>query len=137
MSRKILLYQTFSDIIKTQMKGEYLMTLSEKIKKERTKRKITLEGLAKAVGSSKGYIWQIENDPNIKPSAQLIAKIAKSLNVTIDYLVDSEKEKMGTPDNSLVFFRNFEELNKESQETLLRQMEALMGVLKEQDEAKS
>ena len=113
------------------------MTLSEKIKKERTKREITLEGLAKAVGSSKGYIWQIENDPNIKPSAQLIAKIAKSLNVTVDYLVDPEKEKMETPDTSLVFFRNFEELSKESQETLLKQMEALMGVLKEQDEAKS
>ncbi len=107
------------------------MNLSEKIREERTKRKITLEELAKIVGSSKGYIWQIENDPNIKPSAQLIANIAKALNVTVDYLVDSDKEVMDSNDESLVFFRNFKGLSEKSKEILLKQMEAL----KERDEA--
>ena len=107
------------------------MNLSEKIREERTKRKITLEELAKIVGSSKGYIWQIGNDPNIKPSAQLIANIAKALNVTVDYLVDSDKEVMDSNDESLVFFRNFKGLSEKSKEILLKQMEAL----KERDEA--
>ena len=107
------------------------MNLSEKIREERTKRKITLEELAKTVGSSKGYIWQIENGPNIKPSTQLIANIAKALNVTVDYLVDSDKKVMDSNDESLVFFRNFKGLSEKSKEILLKQMEAL----KERDEA--
>lgn len=101
------------------------MDLSKKIRKERTKRKITLEELAKAVGSSKGYIWQIENDPKIKPSAQLISNIAKELNVTADYLLNPEKEEMDLEDNSLIFFRNFKGLSEKSKEILLKQMEAL------------
>jgi transcriptional regulator with XRE-family HTH domain len=113
------------------MKGGISMNLSEKIRKERTKRKITLEELAKTVGSSKGYIWQIENDPNIKPSAQLIANIAKALNLTVDYLVDSDKAVMDSTDESLVFFRNFKGLSEKSKEILLKQMEAL----KQRDEA--
>ena len=72
-------------------------SLSEKIRKVRKDKGLTLEGLANKVGSSKSYIWQIETDSKIKPSAQLIAKIAEALDVTVDYLVREEIKETYVP----------------------------------------
>ncbi len=108
-----------------------MIGFTEKLKNARQFRGLTLEQLAKEVNSSKSYMWQLENDETIKPSAQLVANIAKALGVTVDYLLDPEKEEMDSKDEAMVFSRNFRGLSQRSREILLKQMEAL----KERDEA--
>ena len=45
-------------------------TLQEKLKQLRTKKGYSLDELAKLSGSSKSYLWELENRPERKPSAE-------------------------------------------------------------------
>lgn len=45
---------------------------------------ITLEALAKAIGTSKGYMWELENGVTEKPSFEVVAKLAFVLDVKMD-----------------------------------------------------
>ncbi|HEJ9418601.1 TPA: helix-turn-helix transcriptional regulator, partial [Proteus mirabilis] len=74
--------------------------LGERIRKYRTDKGLSLEELANMVGSTKSYIWEIEKKPEIKPSADLISKIASALNVTIDALMNEDTKN----DQDVVFF---------------------------------
>lgn len=60
--------------------------LGKNIRRLRKERGLTLEDLAKAVGSSKGYIYQIEKQASLNPSFWKIQKIAKFFNVSLDSL---------------------------------------------------
>lgn len=99
--------------------------LPQKIKQSRKSKKLTLEQLANKVGSSKSYIWQLETDSSIKPSVELIAKIADALDVTVDYLIDQGKDKMDDDQEALVFFRGFKDLDDSSKEMIKQQIEHL------------
>ena len=50
--------------------------LGERVREQRRKRGLTLEGLAERVGSSKSYMWEIENKEVVRPSAEKLAMIA-------------------------------------------------------------
>lgn len=53
----------------------------------RTRKGMTLEGLAKLIGTSKSYIWELENK-HVHPSVFLASKIAHTLGVSTDKLID-------------------------------------------------
>ena len=74
------------------------MRLNEKIKKLRKEKKLTLDELAKATESGKSYMWGIENKET-KPSGEKLSKIAKVLDVTVDYLIDDKQEE---PDEAVL-----------------------------------
>jgi len=46
----------------------------------------TLEELAKDVGSSKAYIWQIERKPDPNPSVKFSMKLAKAFGISVEHL---------------------------------------------------
>jgi len=48
---------------------------------------ITLEALAHAVGTSKGYIWELENGGTKKPSFEVVAKLAFVLDVKMETFI--------------------------------------------------
>ena len=104
--------------------------LSRKMKRIRKDKGITLEQLAKEVGSSKSYIWQLENSPDINPSAQLISGIAEALGTPVDYLLEPDQEDMTRDDEYSVFFRNFKQLDENTQKGLMAQVEALKKLQK-------
>ena len=64
----------------------------EKLRQVRTSQRRTLEELAEAVGSSKAYVWQLENKKNAKPSAELLLKIANFLGESPDYFLDDTSD---------------------------------------------
>lgn len=68
------------------------MSLGNKIYELRIDRGLTLEDLAKAVGTSKGYIWELENSHTRKPSFQVIIKIARALKTTLNKLAEATNE---------------------------------------------
>lgn len=61
--------------------------LGIKIKQLRHEKGYSLDKLAKITGTSKSYIWDIENNPTRKPSAYTVTKISKALGVTVEYLL--------------------------------------------------
>lgn len=103
--------------------------LGEKVKAERKRLQLTLEQLADRSGSSKSYIWELENRPAIRPSAEKISKIADVLGVTTEYLLDDEKQSPDDKDIDRVFFRNFSKLDEINKEKLRK----IMKILEEDD----
>ena len=85
----------------------------EKLRKVRTDRSKTLEELATAIGSSKAYVWQLENKKNAKPSAELLLKIANFLGESPDFFLDDTVEERSENQVEDAFFRKFRTLSDE------------------------
>ncbi len=54
------------------------------VKQCRQARGMTLEELGERVGSSKAYMWQLENKDDPDPGVKLAVKIAKVLNFPVE-----------------------------------------------------
>ena len=61
--------------------------IGEKIKRLRTEKKLSLEALGSAIGTSRGYIWKLENRTPAEPSIKNLKAIADELGVSIGYLL--------------------------------------------------
>ena len=86
--------------------------MGERIRALRLERGFTLEQLAQESGSSKSYIWELENKAPPRPSAEKLAAIASALGTTIDALIGTpinKKDDLTTEDK--VFFRKFTALD--------------------------
>ena len=69
------------------MSNDIIIQISNRIKEKRKEKKITLEGLAKEVGVTKGLISQIENNRTV-PSLTVLLSIIKSLHVDLNDFFD-------------------------------------------------
>ncbi len=85
--------------------------LGTKIKELRDKKKYTLEKLAELTGSSKSYIWELENKAPPRPSAEKISKIAFHLGVTIEYLLDEESNITMEDAKDARFYRKYQQMD--------------------------
>ena len=92
--------------------------LGSKIKELRGKKGYTLEKLAELTASSKSYIWELENKPQPKPSADKISKIAKTLEVTIEYLIGNEKNISVEDATDAVFYRKYQKMDDKTKEKI-------------------
>lgn len=59
-----------------------------KIKHKRKLLRLTLEEVAEAIGSSKSYVWDLENKESSNPSAKKAYDLSKFLELPLDYLID-------------------------------------------------
>lgn len=78
----------------------------QKVKKYRKDWKLTIEELAKKSGCSKSYLWEIENNPSLKPSVEIAYRIARSLKLDLNRLLDdniSINEAESDPATNLKF----------------------------------
>ncbi|SKA14903.1 helix-turn-helix domain-containing protein [Novilysobacter spongiicola] len=73
--------------------------LGEKIRARRTEMGLSLDDLAEATGSSKGYLWEIENRESPNPSADKLIKIAAALGLTVDFLLETN---LAPPDEQIL-----------------------------------
>ncbi len=99
----------------------------EKIRKLRIDRGLTLEALANQVGSTKAYIWQLENKKPARPSADLLLKIANALAVSPDFLLDDSAAEQTTDQFADALFRKVKQrkLSRRDIETLMSVAESL------------
>ncbi len=93
-------------------------TLGEKIKRLRKEKGLTLEELAKESGSSKSYIWELENKNPPRPSGEKVNAIAKELGVTADYLLDETQDEPTEQGREDVFLRTYRGLDPTTQEKI-------------------
>jgi len=90
-------------------------TLGEKVRRLRQEKKMTLEALGQAAESSKSYVWELENRDPPRPSAEKLQKIAAALDVTVEYLLDSELPDAPSEDiMDKAFYRNYSKLDKDT-----------------------
>jgi len=100
--------------------------LGEKIRQLRKEKKMTLDKLAELTGSSKSYIWELENKNPPRPSAEKLAKIAEQLGVTIEYLLDEKNEIKEEDAVDAQFYRKYQQMDAETKDKI-RQMVKLWG----------
>ena len=100
--------------------------LGEKIQRLRKEKGLTLDQLADLAGSSKSYIWELENKNPPRPSAEKLAKIAEQLEVTLEYLLD-EKQVIAEEDAvDARFYREYQDMNPDTKKKI-REMVKLWG----------
>lgn len=99
--------------------------LGEKIRAERKRLKLTLDELAEKTGSSKSYIWELENRPVVRPSAEKISRIAEVFGVTVEFLLDDEKHTLTESDVNQVFFRRISQLDAQKRSQLEKFLNAI------------
>lgn len=92
----------------------------EKLRKMRLSRNVTLEQLAEAVGSSKAYVWQLENKKNAKPSAELLLKISDFFSQSPDFFLDDQRIEPSEQQLDDAFFRKFKKLSEGDKRTIER-----------------
>ena len=92
--------------------------LGKKIKDLRTEKGYTLEELADKSESSKSYIWELENRNPPRPSGDKLAKIAKALGVTTDYLLSDRQTAPSASVIDQAFFRDYQNLDEPTKQKL-------------------
>ena len=64
-----------------------------------------MEPLVECAGSSKSYIWGVENSAQPSPSAGLLGQIAAALGVTLQYLLEESGAVTEEYSVDVAFFR--------------------------------
>ena len=100
--------------------------LGTKIRRLRTEKKLSLDQLADLTGSSKSYIWELENKDPPRPSAEKVARIAAALGVTSDYLVDTTATLKVEDAEDQAFYRKYREMDPAVKDKI-RRMAKLLG----------
>jgi transcriptional regulator with XRE-family HTH domain len=114
-------------LCQTQLTRRKLLStpLGDKIRAERKRLKLTLDDLAQKTESSKSYIWELENRPVVRPSAEKIRKIAEVFGVTVEYLLDDGKQAPTKSDADEVFFRRIGQLDPAKRAQLEKFLKAI------------
>jgi len=103
--------------------------LGERVREIRMKRGLTLEALAAQVGSSKSYMWEIENKGVARPSAEKLHQIAVALGTTVEYLL-SDGEVTESEAADLAFFRKYQSMKPRGK----AQLREMLRILDDEDE---
>jgi transcriptional regulator with XRE-family HTH domain len=101
-----------------------MTTLSDKIKRYRKKKGLTLEQLGELTGSSKSYMWELENRNPPRPSAEKITRIAAALGFTPEFLLDDERDSPEPSDVDLAFFRKYQKMPDDTKKRLQQILDA-------------
>jgi transcriptional regulator with XRE-family HTH domain len=102
-----------------------MATFGEKIRELRKAKKLTLDQLATMTGSSKSYIWELENKNPPRPSAEKMAKIAEVLDTTTDYLMDVEGHQDRKTAADEAFFRQYQQMGEPQKEQIRQMLEII------------
>src|SRR3712207_917822 len=70
--------------------AEVPMPLGEQIRKRREEKNVSAAELARQAGISKGYISQIEQDGTVRPSADVLYRLATALGTTVADLLERQ-----------------------------------------------
>ena len=120
------------------------LEFGNRIRELRKNKGLTLEALAEKIGSTKSYVWELENKPNIRPSATKVYKIAVVLETTVEDLMgetvsadeiedqvffrELRKNTVSADEiEDQVFFREYHELKLETKQ----QLKSILNVLKQ------
>jgi transcriptional regulator with XRE-family HTH domain len=100
-------------------------TVGARIRVLRKRKNLTLDQLAEQAGLSKSYLWELENKDPPRPSGEKLAGIARTLEVTVDYLLGGDPaENLQTAEDK-AFFREYHRMTPETRAKLRRMAKLL------------
>jgi transcriptional regulator with XRE-family HTH domain len=99
------------------------MALGEKIKVFRTKKSLSLQEVADAVGASKAHIWELETGRARNPSIELVTKLATCFGVGVADLVGENPDDEGEKPELVAMFRDLKGLDKKDLQTVQSMMD--------------
>ena len=99
--------------------------IGKKIRERRKELGLTLDDVAKKTDSSKSYIWELENRPVVRPSAEKISRIADVLGLTVEFLLDDKRDVLASSDLDKAFFRRVEGLDATKRAQLEKFLKAI------------
>lgn len=70
-----------------------MTTLGEKLRDLRKKMGISLDEVAEKTNTSKSYLWDLEKNPDRKPSADKLGVLADFYHVSISFLLEEEEKQ--------------------------------------------
>ncbi len=91
--------------------------LSLRLRRLRKSSGMTMEGLAKAAGISKSYVWELENREVPHLSAKVLVDLAKALGVTTQDLLGEPPPVKASPED-LRFFRKYISMDRADKDRL-------------------
>ena len=98
-----------------------IKAFGERLKEFRSERKMSQTELADLVGLRYSHISRYENGGS-KPSAEMLMKLSKALNTSIDFLLFGKEENVATADfedkELLVMFKKSEKLPEDEKAIL-------------------
>ncbi len=103
------------------------MTFGEKIKKLRKEKGWSQEELSKKIGTDTRQVSLYENN-KVSPSAETVVKIARTFNVSIDYLLSDDITRRPLDMDYEAVFEQFQKINlltDEEKESVLKIIEGL------------
>lgn len=101
-------------------------TFREKVKEERERLGLSLEALGERIGSTKSYMWELENKDSSRPSADKVFKLAEAFGCAPEYLMDDTgkiKREADQPDR--VFFSKYQKLRSDHKKLIQRVLDSL------------
>jgi transcriptional regulator with XRE-family HTH domain len=97
----------------------------QKIKAHRQLKRLTLDHVAAATGSSKSWIWELENrDTPPHPSADKVFALAAALGVTPEYLLDDTRVEPNDAVIDEAFYRKYKRMSPETKRRLRQILDA-------------
>lgn len=110
-------------------------TLGPRIRRFRMAKKLSLQGLADAVGASKAHIWDLEQGKTRNPSLGLLTELSRVLGASIKELVGEGEEAVGEEEAELgPLFRDLRGLDAKQLE-LIRTMTKQLREMKNGDKS--
>lgn len=101
-------------------------SFKEKVREERERLNLSLEELGERIGSSKSYMWELENKDSSRPSADKVFKLAEVFDVTPEYLMDDTgRIKREAEELDKAFFSKFQKLRPENKKMIRRFLDSL------------
>lgn len=98
--------------------------LGDKIRALRKEKKLSLDRLAELTDSSKSYIWELENKDDPKPSAEKVARIAATLDVTSEFLLSETVAAPGEEVIDEAFFRKYKTMPEGTKKQIRKILDA-------------
>ena len=97
-------------------------TLAYRVKSLRKSRGLTLEDLGEMIGSNKSQVWAIEDQPNIRPTANTVLKLSRALGTTMEHLMGEEPRSDA---HTRVLLNKYDALSDDNKLRLMRIIEVL------------
>lgn len=93
-----------------------------RLRRLRKSSSLTMDGLARAAGISKGYVWELENREVPHLSAKVLADLAKALGVTMQDLLGEPPPVTASADD-LRFFRKYVSMDRTDKDRLRKMVD--------------
>lgn len=97
----------------------------ERLRQARKESKLTLDQLGEKLGSSKAYVWQLENKTDANPSGDLLMKLCSALGKPPSYFLEATSDRADDLAQGDVLFRKFKALDERDKQTILSLIEVM------------